>query len=353
MTPNTLTTRRRAAPVVRLTDCQVLAAAAQEQLVNIVSAPGSGKTTVAAERFGYLRYRQANDRRGVIGVSFTRSASGELSTRIRSRWGSSALSFPHVISTFDEFHVRLLHYLIADGEIYWPGGLCNLIVIDEYRGCPGFRWLVAGGYRRVARLDANREVCSESVRVMQPRGGIGNVDQHRALLRKGIVSHEDVRSILLSALSIPNIRRRAENWIGTNYRSLIIDEVYDADPLDLTVASIAAKADLRVTLIGDPWQALYGWRGATPEKVQILLKAMTFTRYDLPKSFRFEGEQMPTLAADLRAGQPVSIPTVNSTNVDVALARRWRDLWNVGDNVLPLAFRNVGNSIGNWSGPFS
>ena len=35
--------------MVRLTPEQALAAAAQDRLVNIVSAPGSGKTTIAAE----------------------------------------------------------------------------------------------------------------------------------------------------------------------------------------------------------------------------------------------------------------------------------------------------------------
>ncbi len=114
---------------------------------------------------------------------------------------------------------------------------------------------------------------------------------------------------------------------------------------NLTVAGIATNAGLDVTLIGDPWQALYGWRGAAPEKVAILLDAAPFVQYDQPESFRFEGDQMPTLTDRLRAGQPVAIPAISSTDVDVALARRWRELWHVGDNVLPLAFRNVGNGI--------
>ena len=313
--------------------------------MNIVSAPGSGKTTVAAERFGYLRHKPTMDRRGVIGISFTRSAAAELSSRIMSRWGSSALCFPHIVSTFDEFHVRLLHNLLAAGGIRWPAGLTELTVIDEYRGLPGFRWLAAGGYRRAALVNANREVYSGSVRVTQPRSGIGNVSQHREHLSNGIVSHEDVRSVLLSAFGDPGLVTWIEAWIKACYRALIIDEIYDADPLDLSIAGMSAIAGLDVTLIGDPWQALYGWRGATPERVAYLLTATPFVHYELPESFRFEGEQMPALAENLRAGLPVSIPIVSSTNVDVALARRWRDLWQVGDNILPLAFRTVGNGI--------
>ena len=54
--------------MIQLTDAQVLAAAAPDRLVNIISAPGSGKTTIAAERYGYLRY-QASDLRGVLGLT--------------------------------------------------------------------------------------------------------------------------------------------------------------------------------------------------------------------------------------------------------------------------------------------
>ncbi len=63
--------------MVKLTNAQVLAAAAPDRLVNVISAPGSGKTTIAAERYGYQRY-QAGDLRGVLGLIFNRSAAAEL-----------------------------------------------------------------------------------------------------------------------------------------------------------------------------------------------------------------------------------------------------------------------------------
>ena len=94
--------------MVRLTPEQALAAAAQDRLVNIVSAPGSGKTTVAAERFGYQRHL-AGDDRGVLGLSFNRAAVAELRARISARWGGGAIAAPHRVVTFDHLHVDLLH----------------------------------------------------------------------------------------------------------------------------------------------------------------------------------------------------------------------------------------------------
>jgi hypothetical protein len=176
--------------------------------------------------------------------------------------------------------------------------------------------------------------------------GIGSKRDHQAVLNSGIVSHEDVRSILHMAMRIEEIRKVSADWLSANYRAVIIDEVYDADDLDLYAAYLAAEAGLSLTLIGDPWQTLYKWRGAKPEVVNTLLDHTSdqFIAYEQPESFRFVGEQMPLLAAKLRAGIGVDLPPIDSSDVDVALARNWTQLWTVGDNVLPLAFRTVNNA---------
>lgn len=176
--------------------------------------------------------------------------------------------------------------------------------------------------------------------------GIGSKRDHQSALNSGIVSHEDVRAILRTAMHIEEIRDVSTEWLSTNYRAAIIDEVYDADDLDLYAAYLAAEAGLSITLIGDPWQTLYKWRGAKPEVVNTLLDNTSdqFIAYEQPESFRFVGEQMPLLAANLRAGIGVDLPPIDSSDVDVALARNWTQLWTVGDNVLPLAFRTVNNA---------
>lgn len=331
--------------MVRLTNAQVLAAAAQDRLVNVVSAPGSGKTTVAAERYGYQRYLRG-DIRGVLGLTFNRAAATELRVRVEGRWGASCLSAAHRVITFDHLHVELLHRLVFEEKITWLNGVTTLDVRDDYRGLKGHRFLTDGNYVRYAGLDAKCGVVSKSRKVTKPESGIGSVADHRAVLAKGVVSHDDVRTILRAAMQIEEMKQFASDWLVANYRALVIDEVYDADDLDIYVAYLAAEAGLSVTLIGDPWQALYKWRGARPEVVEKLFEATSkpFTAYDQPESFRFSGDQMPRLAAALREGQGVTLPVISSVDVDVALARNWHQLWSVGDNILPLAFRTVNNS---------
>ncbi len=311
-----------------------------------MSAPGSGKTTVAAERFGYQRYRLP-DRRGVLGLTFNRAAAAELASRIRGRWGEGCLSFPHRVMTFDSLHVTILENLLAARAILWPSGHEALDVRDDYRGLTGYRYLrPPGNWRRVASMDNRLRVVSDGVRVQTPGNGIGNKAQHEAVLASGISSHEDVRAVLEAAVQDESLVDRIALWLRNNFRAIIIDEVYDSAYLDLVIPYMAAESGLSVTLIGDPWQALYGWRGATPHLVDRAVETTSgeFMRYELTTSFRFEGTQMPVLAKQLRAGQPAALPKLASTQVSVALARTWRGLWHAGDNVLPLAFRTIDNA---------
>lgn len=332
--------------MIVLTDEQVLAATAPERLVNIVSAPGSGKTTVAAERLGYQRY-QKSDRRGVLGLTFNRAAAAELSARVARRWGGGCLTFPHRVMTFDSLHVMMLERILADGLIAWPGGHKRLDVRDDYRGEQGFRFLrPPGNWQRVARLSKAKVVVSQGIQVTAPTTGVGNKGDHERLLGAGISSHDDVRSVLWGAIQVEEIWEHASAWLAANFRALVVDEVYDAANMDLQIAYMAAESGLEVTLVGDPWQALYGWRGAVPDQVKKLLNVTTerFVDYDQPVSFRFSGSQMPALASELRAGQPMNLPAILSTEVDVALGRWWRGLWVGGENVLPLAFRTIDNA---------
>jgi DNA helicase-2/ATP-dependent DNA helicase PcrA len=331
--------------MLMLTNAQVLAAAAKERLINVVSAPGSGKTTVAAERYGYQRYLRG-DNRGVLGLTFNRAAAAELRGRVEARWGGGCVGTLHRVVTFDHLHVELLHRLLGEGKIIWPGGHTVLDVRDDYNGARGYRFLTVGNYIRFATLNSRNAVVSDSRQVAKPESGLGGVADHRAVLSSGAVSHQDVRQILRSAMQVDEMRQFASSWLHENYRALVIDEVYDGDDLDLYVAYLAAEAGLSVTLIGDPWQALYKWRGARPEVVHNLFDATSdrFVAFEQPESFRFVGDQMPQLARALRSGHSVTLPEVSSADVDVALARNWGPLWSVGDNVLPLAFRTVNNA---------
>jgi hypothetical protein len=82
------------------------------------------------------------------------------------------------------------------------------------------------------------------------------------------------------------------------------DDLEYADELDIFVCRAVEATDATLTVVGDPWQALYDWRGATPDKVDSKLIAVhPFTPYDLLHSFRFANDKTVELATNLRAGE--------------------------------------------------
>ena len=82
----------------------------------MIAAPGSGKTFMAAERFGVLRCgHHSVDHRGIAAVSFARSASEDLQVRIPRCWGGDAVRWPNRVSTFDDLHRSVIRHLLGRG----------------------------------------------------------------------------------------------------------------------------------------------------------------------------------------------------------------------------------------------
>lgn len=329
-------------PRPKLTEEQRRAAAAREERVFVEANPGSGKTTVAAERFGVLRFQsRLQPTSAVTAVSFTRSATAELRNRIRDRWGTSVIAWPHGVSTIDALLHSLLSHLLRTRAVSWPGGHAAIQVMDDWRGHSGFRFLRPGNYLRVCDLEGNGQVISKGVRVVGARFGFGNRQVFEDHLAQGLCTHEEVRSVLAAALSTPSLQESIETYLRTSLSRLVVDEVFDANGLDLELVKMAADAGIPVTLVGDPWQALYGFRGASPELVPELIETRGFTTFPLSTSFRFRTAVMQQLAADLRTGRPVRIESGHPQ--DVVLASTWERLWNGPEHVLPLSFGRITN----------
>jgi DNA helicase-2/ATP-dependent DNA helicase PcrA len=318
-----------------LTEDQLLAATATADALYLEAAPGSGKTTVAAHRFGVQRYgrRYRADPRGVVAVSFTRSATWELRTRVRRLWGLGAVRMPHRILTLDALICDLLHVLLATNHIAWPGGHIALDVRDTWKALVATSWsnrqafvVVVDGRVDIqaARVDATNRPTPADI---------------RSKMEDGICTHEEVRTVLEYALAQAPMREALVSYLGASIRSLIVDEVFDANPLDLDVVQLARDAGADVTLIGDPWQALYRFRGARPELVPTLVEHNKMLARPLSQSFRWRSDSQAKLARQLRAGEPTTLPPAAPGQApDVVLATEWKHLWDLDARILPLAF---------------
>jgi ATP-dependent DNA helicase UvrD/PcrA len=306
------------------------------QRAYIEAAPGSGKTTVAAERFGVLRFQPTRDERAVLAVSFTRSATAELSSRIRRRWGPHALTWPHRVVTLDTVWYDILLYLLRRELLYWPGGHKELVVHDTWKVRLEHQWKRQQPYLKL-------ENSSVVVSKWWPRESDSRVvlEPFAQAIAGGECTHDDVRMVLGSALRQPAISDAVAQRLQDTTRAIIVDEVFDANELDLRLVELASERRIATSIIGDPWQALYRFRGARPEQVPALVEAMGFQRYPLTRSFRFQTGEARHLSSALRSGMPIQLPAGEVADADIVLAGRWADLWSCGADVLPLAFSST------------
>lgn len=278
-----------------------------------------------------------------MGLSFARSARRELADRIRRRWGTTALAWPHGVMTLDALHAELLRHLLRTELLQWPGGHTELTIIDTWRGQTGSRFMTKDlAFRRVVTLSGTR-VTSRGVKIARADYGIGKREDFDGHLATGLCTHDEVREVLRLAIGQDALQRAISLYLVGTVRSMVVDEVFDANTLDLVVLVLAFTAGIATTLVGDPWQALYDFRGARPDFVPQLVRANGFETFPVTQSFRFETDEMRTIASRLRAGQSVDVGLGEAGEVDVVLAARWSSLWDSDECVLPLSFGVIDN----------
>lgn len=328
-----------------LTEEQLLASATRHEAVFIEAAPGSGKTTVAAQRFGALRYARrirpdgSRDLRAVVAVSFTRSATRELRDRVRRTWGPTATGWPHQICTLDTLIAGLLQDVLQAGLIAWPGGHTGLDIHDSWKA------LVHTGFAKTeygAALQPDATVDVKIVARHERAQTVPDPTEMKSHVAEGRCTHADVRRVLHRALAtMQPVRDFVMDRLQRTIGALIVDEVYDANQLDLALVRAIRHSGAHVTVIGDPWQALYGWRGATPDKVPALIADLGMHTLPLSASFRWDEPQQRDLAEALRRRNGVILPTRAAPGLDIVLAHQWETLWTAGSSVLPLAFKST------------
>ncbi|MCX5203201.1 UvrD-helicase domain-containing protein [Streptomyces sp. NBC_00237] len=317
-----------------LTQQQLNAIGSPHRRVYVEAAPGSGKTTVSALRFGLHRFAAPTDTRAVVAVSFTRSATEELRTRVTRQWGSASLRWPHRIVTLDTLLCDLLLHLLNEGVLHWPGGHTELDVLDSWRTALPTK---PGRIKPVLQVDGSHVIIrtvNESQTASHP-----SAMQFKKAVSAGACTHDNVREVLQGALTAGPARRTLISYFANSVRSLTVDEVFDANDLDRDIFSLAASASSSLTLVGDPWQALYQFRGARPAAMAAYIGENGFSTHYLNDSFRWGTDRQAWFTRHLRRRVPVTVQSGSTRDADVVLASKWKALWACDPLVLPLAIK--------------
>lgn len=227
----------------------------------VAAGPGSGKTRVITYRIAYQVLSGSRDPERLFGITFTQKAAAELRQRLKILLG------PDVPSQVGTFHWACHAILRRYGDrIGLPRGF-RLLSPSESRLL--FRESVAAGStaRRGALLSAvsslkngadlqaaSRQYDVPGEAVLQARAAYDR--------RLGSMTALDLDDLLAQThrllLEDAEVRARCQ----ATHDEILVDEFQDTNPVQHSLVELLAPRSRTVIAVGDPNQAIYGWRQA-------------------------------------------------------------------------------------------
>ncbi len=223
----------------------------------VQAGPGTGKTRALTHRLAYLLARRGIPPEEILALTFTRQAAGEMEARIR----GLLPDFPGLARlTIKTFHALGHQMLTAQEE-------AREVADEDQR-----RQLLREAGKKhkvpVALLDARISDWKQALTYPEDLGEVNEPevaafkDYEAALSRGGLWDYEDLiaRPTLLLTRQ-PDLQEAYRR----RYRHLLVDEYQDLNAAQYRLFRALAAADAEIMVIGDPDQAIYGFRGASPE----------------------------------------------------------------------------------------
>lgn len=286
-------------PDIRLDDSQ---AAVLEHVrtvggpLQVLAGPGSGKTTTVVELVAERVESGALALDEILVLTFSRQAAQELRARIAARLGRTTAT-----STAMTFHGFCYALLRAEQDTEQFGRPVRLLSAPEQdavltellSGVDAGEWPAAlrpalgtrGMATELQRLLAGaRAQGLDSVDLLEVARSSGRADWEAAAAFfddatavaafQNTIDHTDLVFQAVRALDDPDCRRR---W-RERFALVVVDEYQDTDPLQVALLQALAGDGRDVVVVGDPYQSIYGFRGADVSGIVEFCE--TFRRID-------------------------------------------------------------------------
>jgi uncharacterized protein (TIGR00375 family) len=238
---------------------QRVAAGAEAGPLLVVAGPGTGKTRTLTHRLAYLVRERGLAPERCLAISFTRRACGELQERLEGLVPGEAGRV--LVSTFHGLGLRILreqHAALGLGPGFRVADEAErLELLTELLGCPereARRLLPELVRRKRARAARWPGLDAEASEVAGP------LARYEAAMRKlDLVDLDDL-------LALPVMLLAGDEGLAGRYRErfgfVAVDEYQDVDELQYRLLRLLTTPEANLCAIGDPDQAIYGFRGA-------------------------------------------------------------------------------------------
>jgi DNA helicase-2/ATP-dependent DNA helicase PcrA len=271
----------------------------------IVAGPGSGKTTVLVARIAYLVTARQLSPSAVLAITFARKPARELRARLTGVLGSRSRSVD--VTTFHGFGLRVIRSWSAELG-FRPGPLvvygemearrvlrqvADELDVDPEEWAPGELERAVERHRLGFPADKEEQVAELAAAYEE------------ALRERGAV---DYPAMLGLPLQLFAARHDILQLYQDAYDAILCDEFQDVSGPQYAVLRSLAARHQHLTVVGDPVQTLYSWRGADVRFLLDFQQHFPEARVVwLDRNFRSTG-RIVDLANRLAASLPYSRP---------------------------------------------
>ena len=234
----------------------------------ILAGPGSGKTRVICHRIAYLIASGRAQPREILAVTFTNKAAGEMQERLEQLLGRKGPGLR--LSTFHSFCARVLrtdgehvevprHYVIYDRDDQLRAAKRVIEKLNLGEGFASARSLVA----RISSWKNSFQTADELVVTAhnhRERRLAEAFQAYEKLLRAADAL--DFDDLLLYTVTLITSHEPTRTKYQERFRFVMVDEYQDTNEAQYLLTRTLAEKHHNVCVVGDPDQAIYGWRGA-------------------------------------------------------------------------------------------
>lgn len=228
-------------PLSGLNPEQLAAVTAKGSATAVIAGPGTGKTKTLTARIVWLVETCGVPPSSITAVTFTNKAAAEMRQRLEASFGSKRTVSAMTIGTFHSICLKLL------GEVS---------LLDESEALT----IAEDVLRELGQKTSPRQLLQEVSRIKNtvpypPDSPSEAVLRYCARLKQdNLLDFDDLLSEVL--------RRLADSSPDSRFSHLLVDEFQDINDVQYRLISAWSRGGQSLFVIGDPDQAIYGFRGS-------------------------------------------------------------------------------------------
>jgi len=278
-----------------LNDAQRQAVCAPAGNVLVLAGAGSGKTRVLVHRIAWLLAAEGVSPYGILAVTFTNKAAGEMRGRIEQLLGIPASGL--WVGTFHGIAHRLLRAHWKEADL--PQGFQIMDSEDQQRairrliremGLDETQWAPreVQWYINARKDEGLRPEHLQHHNDVYLRHMIEIYQAYEAMCqRNGVV---DFAELLLRAHELWLKRPELLRHYQQRFQHILVDEFQDTNTIQYAWIRMLAGQNGHVFAVGDDDQSIYGWRGARVENIHQFAKDFSNTQvFRLEQNYRSSG----------------------------------------------------------------